>query len=72
MATAGSGDVLSGIIAAIVASNPNNLLLSTAGAAYVNGRAGELASIKNSNITMVASDTANNIKNAVEEIIKNK
>ena len=72
MATAGSGDVLSGIIAAIVASNPDNLLLSTAGAAYINGRAGELASIKNSNITMVASDTANNIKNAVEEIIKNK
>ena len=72
MATAGSGDVLSGIIAAIVASNPDNLLLATAGAAYINGRAGELASIKNSNITMVASDTANNIKNAVEEIIKNK
>ena len=72
MATAGSGDVLSVILAAITASNSDNLLLSTAGAAYINGRAGELASDKNSNITMIASDTANNIKEAIEEIKKNR
>ncbi len=72
MATAGSGDVLSGILAAISASNSNNLLLATAGAAYINGRAGELACAKNSDVTMVASDTANNIKYAIEEIIKNR
>jgi len=71
MATAGSGDVLSGIIAAITAYNPNNLLLATSGAAYINGRAGELAKDESSDITMISSDTANNIKKVIEEIIKN-
>lgn len=71
MATAGSGDVLSGIIAAITAYNPNNLLLATSGAAYINGRAGELAKAESSDITMISSDTANNIKKVIEEIIKN-
>ncbi len=71
MATAGSGDVLSGIIAAITAYNPNNLLLATSAAAYINGRAGELAKAESSDITMISSDTANNIKKVIEEIIKN-
>lgn len=70
MATAGSGDVLSGILASITAYNPNDLLLAVAGAAFINGRAGLLAEKNNSDITMVASDTALNIKLAIEEIIK--
>ena len=72
MATAGSGDVLSGILAAISSYNSDNLLLSASGAAYINGLAGEIAMTKSSDVTMISSDTANNIKNAVEEIIKNR
>ena len=70
MATAGSGDVLSGIISAVCAYNQDNLLLAVAGSAYVNGLAGELAENENGAISMVASDTANMIKNAINEIIK--
>jgi len=66
MATAGSGDVLSGCLAAIAAYNQDNLLLATATSAYVCGLAGELAESTQSSITMIASDTAK----AINEIVK--
>ncbi len=69
MATAGSGDVLSGIIAAVAANNRDNLLLATAGAAYVNGVAGEIASSEVGEISQLASDTANAIPKALKHII---
>lgn len=68
MATAGSGDVLSGIISAICAYN-DDLLLSTAGAAYINGKAGELAQEETNAVSMIASDTVNNISRVISEII---
>lgn len=58
MATAGSGDVLSGIITALCASHSENMLMCAAVGAYVNGRAGELASAQYGDVSMVASDTA--------------
>lgn len=57
MATAGSGDVLSGILAALCAWLPEDLLRVTAVAAWINGRAGELAQEKSSDISMTAGDT---------------
>ena len=57
MATAGSGDVLSGILAALCAWLPDDLLRITAAAAWINGRAGELAQSKSSDISMTAGDT---------------
>ena len=69
MATAGSGDVLSGILAAVLAYNENDLLLATAAAAYINGVAGEIAEKENGQISMVASDTARHVKDAVRNII---
>ena len=70
MATAGSGDVLSGIIGGILPSNLDNLLLATAGASYINGYAGEIADRLNGSISMVASDTVNAIKDAILDIKK--
>ena len=58
MASGGSGDVLSGILAALSAWLPDNLLQATAAAAWINGRAGELAQEKSSDISMTAGDTA--------------
>jgi len=68
MATAGSGDVLSGITASICAANKEKLLQSAAAAAYINGLAGELAEKENGQISMLASDTAKHIKDAIKEI----
>ncbi|GEM_PF-450895 len=69
MATGGSGDVLSGILSAVLASNSESLLLATAGAAYVNGLAGELAAEEHGEVSMVASDTAACIEKAIKQII---
>lgn len=69
MATAGSGDVLSGIAAAVLgyAADP---LLGTAAAAFVNGMAGELAQSDAGSVAMIASDTVSQIKNAVSRLGK--
>lgn len=69
MATAGSGDVLSGILAAVAASNPDRLLLATAGAAYINGLAGELAEEDIGEVSLIASDTARHVKKALAIIL---
>ena len=67
MATAGSGDVLSGILAATAAvcADP---LTAAASAAWIYGRAGELAQAKYGAVSMLASDTAAEIPAAVREI----
>ena len=67
MATAGSGDVLSGILSATAAyvASP---LEATALAAYVNGAAGELAESRTNPISMTASDTAQAISEIITDI----
>ncbi|MBP5311101.1 MAG: NAD(P)H-hydrate dehydratase [Lachnospiraceae bacterium] len=67
MATAGSGDVLSGILAAVCAYIPDIARAATAGA-YINGLAGEISQEKFGSISMTASDTAANIAGAINSI----
>ena len=67
MATAGSGDVLSGILAATAAYIPS-ALEATALAAYINGAAGELAEAKMGAISMTASDTVAAIPEIIRDI----
>ena len=67
MATAGSGDVLSGIMAAICAY-VGDKTLAAAAAAYINGAAGELAEEKHGAISMIASDTVAEIGNAIRTV----
>ena len=63
MATAGSGDVLSGILAATAAvAEP---LEAAAAAAYINGRAGELAQSRMGSVSMTAGDTAGCVQKIV-------
>jgi len=69
MATAGSGDVLSGIMAAVCGYSGNeNLLLAVVAAAYINGAAGEKAQEHFGSISMTAKDTASFIKEVVMEL----
>lgn len=67
MATAGSGDVLSGILGGLLAYLPFNLLTISAGV-LINGIAGCLAEEDKTDISMIASDTINNISNAIKVI----
>ena len=67
MATAGSGDVLSGILAAVLGYAPDPLF-GTAAAAWINGRAGELAQEKYGDISMIASDTVASIAEAIRNV----
>ena len=69
MATAGSGDVLSGIITGINSQNPTDLCLNAACGAFIAGYAGELAAKEKNVISMTASDTVSNIHKAVSFII---
>ena len=67
MATAGSGDVLSGILAAAAAVSPDRLSAATA-AAWINGKAGELAQERMGSIAMTAGDTAGCVAEIVKEL----
>ena len=67
MATAGSGDVLSGILSGMLAYQSYSLLTVSA-AAMLAGIAGELAAEKHTDIAMIASDTVAAIPNAISFI----
>ncbi len=69
MATAGSGDVLSGILAAVCAGNAS-LPMKAAAGAWLNGRAGEIAQEKTGDVSMLAGDTVQAIPQALREIRK--
>ena len=69
MATAGSGDVLSGILVGLLGYNEPDVLTVAAGA-YLNGAAGELAQEKYTDISMIASDTIKCLPEAIK-IIRN-
>ena len=67
MATAGSGDVLSGVLAAVCASNKDKALLSAAAAAFTAGLAGEMAQEETGAVSMLASDTVRYIPQAIKQ-----
>lgn len=71
MATAGSGDVLSGILASLLAWSPLDPLLTVAAGAYLAGLAGEIAEQKVGSVSMVASDTVASIPDAVLTLTRN-
>ena len=67
MATAGSGDVLSGIIVGMLGSFEPTVKLVSA-CAYINGLAGEIAEEKYTDIAMRAHDTIECIPEAIKTI----
>lgn len=68
MATAGSGDVLSGVLAGLCGAHPDEPLYAAATGAYLNGLAGELAEAETGAISMTAGDTARKIAEAVRRV----
>ena len=69
MATAGSGDVLSGVLTALAAWM-NSPLQAAAAAAYVNGKAGELAEKNLNSVSMTAGDTVSRIPEVVSKLMR--
>lgn len=67
MSTAGSGDVLSGILGGLV-SYIKNLYDATSLSAYINGRAGEEAAKEYTEVSMVARDTISMIPKVIKEL----
>ena len=67
MATAGSGDVLTGMIAGLIAQgySPDNSVWM---GVYIHGRAGDLAAQKLGQNSLIASDIINNIGPAILDI----
>lgn len=71
MATAGSGDVLSGIISAFLGKGYNPLLCARFGA-YIHGIAGDMARDELGSEGMIASDIVNKIAYAIKYMEDNK
>ncbi len=75
MATAGSGDVLAGIIAAVLAQptvrreNSGLIARAAAAGAYIAGAAGELAQSRANAVTMTAGDTAACVKDVMIQLL---
>ena len=69
MATAGSGDVLTGVIAALIAQGyaPD---VAVALGVYLHGLAGDLAAAEHDQNGIIASDIANNIGHAFHEVAR--
>ena len=68
MATAGSGDVLSGVITGINAQSGEDLCLNAACGAFICGAAAEYAQRRTGQVSLTASDTVSEIYKAVREI----
>ncbi|MBN1125585.1 MAG: NAD(P)H-hydrate dehydratase [Sedimentisphaerales bacterium] len=66
MATAGAGDVLTGIITALVGQGLSNFEAAVLGV-YIHGRAGDLAAVEKGQISLIASDIINHLGRAFQE-----
>ncbi len=71
MATAGSGDVLTGMIAALLGQGLDGFEAAKF-AAYWHGKAGDLAAKTKTKASMIASDIVDNIPKALKKVIGNR
>jgi len=68
MATAGSGDVLTGLIAGLLAQAPTDALDTTITGVYLHGLAGDIAASKLGMRSMIASDIIANLSEAILQV----
>jgi hydroxyethylthiazole kinase-like uncharacterized protein yjeF len=68
MATGGTGDVLTGLIAGLLAQFPEQLETALLAAVYLHGRAGELGAVKLGEKSFVATDLFQFLPEAMREV----
>jgi ADP-dependent NAD(P)H-hydrate dehydratase / NAD(P)H-hydrate epimerase len=68
MATGGTGDVLTGMIASFVAQKPDDPLTAVIAAVYLHGLAGDLVASRTGTRTMLASDITAHLGEAFSEV----
>jgi NAD(P)H-hydrate epimerase len=68
MATAGSGDILTGLVAGLLGQFPNQLELAVAAAVFLHGRAGELGAAKLTEQCLVATDLLRFLPDAIHDL----
>lgn len=68
MATGGTGDVLTGMIASFVVQKPDDPVSATIAAVYVHGLAGDIAASKMGARAMIASDITAHLGDAIIEV----
>jgi NAD(P)H-hydrate epimerase len=67
MATGGTGDILTGMVAGLIAQHPQHALAATALAVYLHGLAGDLASESVGESSLVATDLVRFLPEAFSE-----
>jgi NAD(P)H-hydrate epimerase len=67
MATGGSGDILTGLMAGLVAQAPQEMEAAVAAAVYLHGRAGELGAAALGEQALIATDLLEFLPEAVDE-----
>jgi hydroxyethylthiazole kinase-like uncharacterized protein yjeF len=70
MAKGGSGDILTGIVAAMLAQFPNDVALAVEAAVYLHGLAGDLAAVAMDEHTVLATDTVAHLSDAFRHRVK--
>ncbi len=70
MATAGMGDVLTGIIGALVAANPDSILKAVLAAVYLHGLAGDRVAKRLGDRGLLASDVIEQIPLAFRKMVR--
>ena len=68
MATAGSGDVLTGLVAGLLAQRPSEPFEATIAAVYLHGLAGDLAANRLGMRPLIASDIIANLSEAILQV----
>jgi hydroxyethylthiazole kinase-like uncharacterized protein yjeF len=68
MATGGSGDVLTGIIAGLLAQKRDDAIGATVAAVYLHGLAGDIAASRSGTRAMIASDISKHLGEAFTQI----
>ncbi len=72
MATGGTGDILTGMVAGLIAQHPQHALAATALAVYLHGLAGDLASESVGESSLVATDLVRFLPQAFAEMRNRK